>query len=102
MSASCPRSLLVGKRLSFGGASTACDGVAGHGAVYSLGRDGTVGGDGSGVLGGAAGGVFAAQERCQLVDGAHERCGKDDGGVLVDADLDQRLQVSQLQCEGVG
>jgi hypothetical protein len=36
-----------------------------------------------------AGSVFAAEEGGELLDGAHERCWEDDGGVLVDAQLDQ-------------
>src|SRR6266536_4246612 len=45
---------------------------------------------------------FSGEEGAQFADGAHQGRREHDGGVLVDADLDQALQVAQLQCEGVG
>jgi hypothetical protein len=47
---------------------------------------------------GVRGRCFSGEEGSQFPDGAHQRGREDDGGVLVDADLDQALQVAQLQC----
>ena len=44
---------------------------------------------------------LAGEERAELLDRAHQRRREDDRRVLVDADLDHRLQVAQLQREGV-
>jgi hypothetical protein len=41
--------------------------------------------------------LLAGEEGAELLDRAHQRGGEHHGGVLVDADLDQALQVPQLQ-----
>jgi hypothetical protein len=46
--------------------------------------------------------LLAGDEGAEFGDGAHQRGGEYHGGVLVDADLDQALQVPQLQCQRVG
>lgn len=46
-------------------------------------------------------GVLSVHELGELLDRGHDGRGEDDGGVLVDTDLEQGLQVSQLKCERV-
>src|SRR5664279_5253964 len=54
------------------------------------------------VLDQAGGGfLLAGEEGTELADRAHQRSREDDGGVLVDADLDHGLKVAQLQRQGV-
>ena len=49
-----------------------------------------------------AGGGLAGEEGSEFADGAHQRCREHDGGVLVDPELDEALQVAQLQRQRVG
>src|SRR5664279_2060088 len=54
------------------------------------------------VLDQAGGGfLLAGQEGSEFADRAHQRSREDDGGVLVDADLDHGLKVTQLQRQRV-
>jgi hypothetical protein len=58
-------------------------------------------GGSGGVLAGEGGGLLAGEEGAKFFNGAHQRGGEHGGGVLVDADLGQALQVAQLQRERV-
>jgi hypothetical protein len=49
---------------------------------------------------GRGGGLLVGEEGTEFGDGGHERGGEDHGGVLVDADLDQALQVAELEEAG--
>jgi hypothetical protein len=49
---------------------------------------------------GEDGGLLAGGEGADLFNGAHQWGTENDGGVLVNADLDRPLQVRQLQREG--
>jgi hypothetical protein len=49
---------------------------------------------------GEVGGLLAGEEGADLFNGAHQWGTENDGGVLVNADLDRALQVAQLQREG--
>src|SRR6185437_8092197 len=73
-----------------GGGGTAVPGK-GDGRHREDRSDGRIGSRRSrgGGHGAGGGGRLPGQEGAELTDGAHQRRGEDDGGVLVDPDLDQ-------------